>query len=62
MSIAEFVSQGGYGYYVWSSYGLCLLLLLVEIVQLHRHQRTILFKIGRLMRMRAAERDSMENK
>ncbi len=62
MSIAEFFSQGGYGFYVWSSYGLCLLLLLVEIVQLHRQQRTILSRIGRLMRMRAAEQNSVEDK
>ncbi len=62
MSITEFFSQGGYAFYVWSSYGACLLLLIAEIVQLRRHQRTILSKIGRLMRMRSAEQNSVENK
>jgi len=30
--IAEFLHMGGYGLYVWSSYGLCLLVLLMNIV------------------------------
>ncbi len=60
--MSEFFSQGGYAFYVWSSYGLCFLLLLVEIVQLLRRQRTILSRIGRLIRMHDAERQSAENK
>ncbi len=30
--IAEFLHMGGYGLYVWSSYGLCLIVLLINIV------------------------------
>lgn len=55
MSITEFFSQGGYGFYVWSSYGMALLLLVTEIVQLRRQRRTILARIGRLIRLRTEE-------
>jgi heme exporter protein D len=53
MSLAEFFSQGGYAFYVWSAYGLTLVLLAAEIVQLKRQHRTIFARLGRLMRMRA---------
>jgi len=32
MSLAEFVSMGGYGFYVWGSYLACVLVIAVEIV------------------------------
>ncbi len=55
MSITEFFNQGGYAFYVWASYGLCFALLLIEIFQLHKQRRTILTRIGRLIRMHASE-------
>ena len=58
--MAEFFSQGGYAFYVWSSYGLALILLVLELIQLRNQRRTILARLGRLMRMRA-DRD-MPNK
>jgi len=48
-----FFSQGGYAFYVWSSYGMALILLVLELVQLRRRRRTILARLGRLMRTRA---------
>lgn len=50
--MSEFFSQGGYGFYVWSCYGLTLVLLVAEITQLRRQHRTIFARLGRLMRMR----------
>jgi heme exporter protein D len=32
MSVAEFVSMGGYGFYVWGSYAACALAIAAEIV------------------------------
>ncbi len=55
MNITEFFSQGGYGFYVWSSYGMALVLLVTEIIQLRRQRSTILARIGRLIRMRVEE-------
>ena len=42
MSLAEFLTMGGYGVYVWSSYGLAAVVLIANIVisvQRHRLQR-----------------------
>lgn len=51
----EFLDQGGYAFYVWSSYGMALVLLIVELVQLRSQHRTILTRLGRFMRMRAGK-------
>jgi heme exporter protein D len=32
MSVAEFLSMGGYGFYVWGSYAACALAIAAEIV------------------------------
>jgi heme exporter protein D len=56
--MSEFFSQGGYALYVWGSYGMALVLLVAEIVQLTRQRRTILTRIGRILRMRAAEENN----
>lgn len=32
MSLQEFLAMGGYGFYVWTSYGICLMVLLVNVV------------------------------
>jgi heme exporter protein D len=33
-SLNEFLAMGGYGLYVWGSYGMALLCILVEVVSL----------------------------
>jgi heme exporter protein D len=50
--VSEFLSQGGYAFFVWSSYGMTLVLMVAEIVTLRRRERTIFARLGRLMRMR----------
>lgn len=30
-SLSDFVNMGGYGFYVWSSYGMCAALLAAEL-------------------------------
>jgi heme exporter protein D len=54
--MSAFFSQGGYAFYVWSSYGMALILLALELVQLRSRRRTILARLGRLMRMRSSTR------
>jgi heme exporter protein D len=58
MSIIEFFSQGGYAFFVWSSYGMAAVLLLAEIIHLRGRRRTISARIGRFMRMRAEVADN----
>ena len=49
MSVFEFFAMKGYAWYVWGSYGVTLLVLLVEVA-LVRHKRTITLQQIRLMR------------
>lgn len=49
MTLHEFFNMGGKGFYVWSSYGMALLVFVVEIA-LVRHRRTQALKQVRLLR------------
>jgi heme exporter protein D len=37
----EFLAMGGYGFYVWGSYGVTLVLIVVELAALAGRRRTI---------------------
>jgi len=54
MSVLEFFAMKGYAWYVWGSYGVALLLLIVEVI-LVRHKRTI--TLQQLRQMNAAENE-----
>lgn len=56
MTIAEFFSQGGYALYVWGAYGLAVVLMVAEVVQLRTKQRTIRARISRILRLRSQEK------
>jgi heme exporter protein D len=49
MSWGEFFAMGGYGLYVWGSYGAVLLVFAVEVA-LVRHKRTLTLRQLRLLR------------
>jgi len=49
MSFSEFIAMNGRGLYVWGSYGMALLVFVVEIA-LVRHRRKLTLKEIRLMR------------
>jgi heme exporter protein D len=51
--IAEFFSMGGFGFYIWTSFGLTFLLMLAEILYLRQQRRTNLKRIQRISRMNA---------
>jgi heme exporter protein D len=46
MDVAAFVSMGGYAVYVWPSYGIALLVLLVNAVLPHRQERALRARIA----------------
>jgi heme exporter protein D len=42
-SPSEFIAMGGYALYVWSSFGMCVLVLLLEVVVIRaRHKQVVL--------------------
>ena len=49
MNWAEFFAMKGYGLYVWGSYGMALLIFIIEIL-LVRNKRKITLKQLRMMR------------
>lgn len=49
-----FFTQGGYAFYVWSAYGMALILLVLELAQLDRWRRAILARLARVLRARVS--------
>jgi len=45
-SWSEFFSMGGYGVYVWGSYGMALICIVGELFFLRNRRRTSLSQIG----------------
>ena len=53
MNLTEFFHMGGYGYYVWSSYGIALIVLLANVITPLRQRKKLLANIARAARRRA---------
>ena len=47
MTVSEFFHMGGYAFYVWTSYGLTLIVLLANVVAPLRQRRKILADLAR---------------
>lgn len=54
--IAEFFSMGGYGFYVWMSMGMALLVMVIEIASLKMGFKKVIMRIKRLIAMSAQQR------
>ena len=50
MTLGEFFHMGGYGFYVWTSYGLTLIVLLANVVAPLRQRRKLLAELARRQR------------
>lgn len=57
ISMQEFFSMGGYAFYVWTSYGLAFLVLLLNFVLPQQHHRHLLKMLAR--KQRRAEHDHL---
>jgi heme exporter protein D len=55
-SVLAFLRQGGYAFFVWGAFSVTFLLLIAETVQLRTSRRTILSRVGRLVRLRGSNR------
>lgn len=45
-SFSEFISMGGYGFYVWGSYGVTFILLAAELIMLRARKRRLSEKVA----------------
>ena len=50
MNLNEFLHMGGYAFYVWTSYGIALVVLLVNVILPLRQRRKLLGTIARAAR------------
>ncbi|MCB1868890.1 MAG: heme exporter protein CcmD [Gammaproteobacteria bacterium] len=57
MSAAEFFHMGGYGLYVWGSFGVSALLMVVEPILLRNRRKATLQRISRIVRLNTEVRD-----
>ena len=50
MNLNEFLDMGGYAFYVWTSYGITLAILLANVIGPARQRRKLLADIARAAR------------
>lgn len=60
-SWAAFWQMGGAGFYVWGSYGVTLLAVVVELLLLFRRRRDTLIRLQRLRRATAGRPAPIES-
>ncbi|MCG6976617.1 MAG: heme exporter protein CcmD [Acidiferrobacterales bacterium] len=53
MSLSEFISMGGYGFYVWMSFGMTALLITAEVVYVKHQRKQILRRLQRMAQLNA---------
>ncbi|MEA2093755.1 MAG: heme exporter protein CcmD [Pseudomonadota bacterium] len=53
MNLTEFFHMGGYAFYVWTSYGIALIILLANVLMPARQRKKLLTDIARTARRRA---------
>ena len=53
--MAEFFAMGAHGAYIWGSYGVTALFMVGETVLVLRHKRTLLQRLGRMVRLNVEE-------
>ncbi len=46
-AVADFLHMGGYAFYVWSSYGLAALVLLLNLIAAIRRRRSVFRQLHR---------------
>lgn len=47
----EFLAMGGYGFYVWGSYGITFLFMLIEVILLLKSKKSLTQRLARIARM-----------
>jgi heme exporter protein D len=55
MTFSEWFDMGGYALYVWGSFGMTVLCMLIEVLQLKRSGETLRQRIARLNRWENAQ-------
>jgi heme exporter protein D len=61
-SFADFLAMGGYGFYVWGSFGATVLIMAIEPIVVARNRKTTIARLQRQLRAenRAGNRNTAE--
>ena len=59
-SPAEFFAMGGYALYVWSSFGVCALILILEPLAIHIRRKAIVQRLQREIRAEKFDQAGMK--
>lgn len=51
--MSEFFAMGGHGFYIWMSYGITALFMIIEVVAAVRSKKTVLKQLARFARAEA---------
>ena len=46
MNMTDFFAMNGYGFYIWSAYGVAALVLAFELLTLRSHRKAVLAEAG----------------
>ena len=52
----KFFAMGGYAFYVWGSFGVTAILMILEVILLRRRKQQLVRRLGRSVRMRNQRR------
>ncbi|WP_456374770.1 heme exporter protein CcmD [Thiolapillus sp.] len=55
-ALSEFFYMGGYALYVWGSFGVTALLMIVEPIMVHQRRKSVLQRISRLVRIKSEQK------
>lgn len=53
--MSEFFAMGGRGFYIWMSYGVTALCMIIEVVAVIRSKKTVLKQLARMSRAEARD-------
>ena len=59
MSISEFFYMNGFGFYIWSSFGMTALLMLGELFMLKQQSKRLMQRLRRIIRLQTNESTSL---
>lgn len=58
--ISEFLQMGGYGFYVWTSYGLTVAVLLINYLLPVRREQQLIRKLSKLQSGKSGQHNESE--
>ena len=59
-SLPDFFAMGGHATYVWSAYGLCFLLMVIELFLVIKRRRKALVQLKQFIRMKRVQDNESE--